>query len=236
VTDADHASEKIILPALKNLTPQIPIVSEERASAGDVPDISSGTFWTVDPLDGTKEFINKTGGFVVAIALIVDHAPVLGVLYHPVTGITYSGMGPGTASKVDAAGERTPITAGAPSAEDLHVLVKNNANVNDIKGYLTRQFNKAARIDETPGSILANQVADGSADVAVVFPLRRNGRTAWWDVAPGQALVEATGGRVEDLDGKPLVYDAADLQVPPHVMIAPHQVKTPVPKSVRKRP
>ncbi|MBI3442037.1 MAG: 3'(2'),5'-bisphosphate nucleotidase CysQ [Proteobacteria bacterium] len=236
VTDADHASEKIILSRLQKLTPDIPIVSEERSAAGDVPDVTAGTFWTVDPLDGTQEFVDKTGGFVVAIALIVDHTPVMGILYHPVTGVTYSGMGPGTATKVDAAGTRMPITAGAAPSGDLHVLVKNNADIKGIRGYLTHQFNKAASIDEMGGAILASQIADSSADMAVVFPLRRNGRTKWWDVAPGQALVEATGGRVEDLDGKPLVYDANDLQVPPHVMMAPHQARAVVSKPSQNRP
>jgi 3'(2'), 5'-bisphosphate nucleotidase len=222
VTDADHAAENLILPALKALTPAIPIVSEERAAAGEVPDVSGGTFWTVDPLDGTKEFINKTGAFVVAIALVIDNKPVMGIIYHPATGLLYSAAGPGTATKVDANGLRTPLAAGAsPAAGSLRVLVNEpHTDMPRVKGYLSAQFKKAAQIDPKSGVFRACQVAEGLADMAVVCSAKRQGRNKWWDVAPGHAIVEAAGGRVESLDGQPLIYDAEDLQVPPHVIMS----------------
>src|SRR5215203_3679236 len=74
VTEADERAEAAILPALAALTPHIPIVSEEAASAGHIPDVA-GRFWLVDPLDGTKEFISRNGEFTVNIALIEDHQP-----------------------------------------------------------------------------------------------------------------------------------------------------------------
>jgi 3'(2'), 5'-bisphosphate nucleotidase len=225
VTDADHAAENLILPALKALTPQIPIVSEERVAAGEKPDISGGTFWTVDPLDGTKEFINKTGAFVVAIALIVDNQAVMGIIYHPTKGLMYSGAGPGTATKTGNDGIRMPLTANETASEQMRVLVKSNANIEGIKGYLSKQFNKASQISTMGGAALTSSVAENKADMAVVYPLRRNGRTHWWDVAPGHAIVEAAGGKAETLDGQPLRYDAADLQVPPHVILSPLQAQ-----------
>jgi len=227
VTDADHAAENLILPALRKLTPDIPIVSEERVAAGEVPDVSGGTFWTVDPLDGTKEFINKTGAFVVAIALVVDHKPVMGIIYHPATGLLYSAMGPGTASKVDANGVRTPLVAGQKTDSDsLHVLVNEpHADMPRIKGYLSAQFKKAAQIDPKSGVFRACRVAEGLADMVVVCSAKRQGRNKWWDVAPGHAIVESAGGKVEALDGQPLIYNAADLQVPPHVIMSAHHGK-----------
>ncbi len=222
VTDADYAAENIILPALRRLTPGIPIVSEERVAKGDIPDISKGTFWTVDPLDGTHEFINKTGAFVVAIALIVDSKPVMGIVYHPAMDLMYSGMGPGTATKVDKDGVCTSLAAGKTVSEEMRVLLNPPyTDVRRVKGYLAKQFGAAARIDGKSGILRACQVADGLADIAVVYASKSKGRTAFWDVAPGHAIVESAGGRVETLDGQPLLYDSADLQVPPHVILSP---------------
>lgn len=227
VTDADHAAEKIILARLAALTPDIPVVSEEAAEAGHVPDTSGGTFWTVDPLDGTREFTERTGAFVVAIALVVDHKPVLGVVYHPAMDKMYVGAGPGSAAEVRADGTRAPLSAPAAQPQgELRVLVnENSADLPKVKGYLSKQFGDAARIDGKSGILRACQVAEGSADASVVYPVNRDGRTKFWDVAPGQAIIEAAGGRVQDIDGKPLRYDAADLQVPPHICLNPQRAQ-----------
>lgn len=232
VTDADHAAEKIILARLAALTPDIPVVSEEAVEAGHVPDISGGTFWTVDPLDGTREFTERTGAFVVAIGLVVDHKPVLGVIYHPAMDRMYVAAGPQSATEVRPDGTRVPIApdsraGAAPADEKLRVLVnENSADMPKVKGYLTKQFGAAARIDSKSGILRACQVAENSADMSIVYPVNRSGRTKFWDVAPGHAIVEAAGGRVEGVDGQPLRYDAEDLQVPPHVCLsAPHAAK-----------
>jgi len=227
VTDADHAAEKIILARLAALTPDIPVVSEEAVEAGHIPDTSGGTFWTVDPLDGTSEFTGRTGAFVVAIALIVDHKPVLGVVYHPALDKLYVGAGPGSAAEVLPDGTRTPLTASASApSEALRVLVnEKSADLPKVKGYLSRQFGEAARIDGKSGVLRPCQVAENSADASVVYPVNRNGRTKFWDVAPGHAIVEAAGGRVESVDGAPLRYDAPDLQVPPHICLSPKRVQ-----------
>ncbi|MDE2335765.1 MAG: 3'(2'),5'-bisphosphate nucleotidase CysQ [Alphaproteobacteria bacterium] len=230
VTAADLAAEAVILPALKNLAPDIPVVSEERVANGETPDVSGGTFWTVDPLDGTKEFINRTGAFVVAISLVVDDKPVLGVIYHPAMDLMYSAAGAGTATKTGKDGKRTPIGKTQPDGDDegLRVLVNEpHANVRHIKGWLSEQFGRAARIDPKSGILRACQVAEGLADMAVYESNKHDGRTNWWDIAPGHAVIEAAGGRVETLDGAPLVYKDADLRVPPHAAFAPHCKKKP---------
>ncbi len=84
VTAADTAAEKVILPALRQLTPDIPVISEEEAAAGISPEVRGGSFWLVDPLDGTKEFIKKNGEFTVNIALIENGVPILGLVHSPV--------------------------------------------------------------------------------------------------------------------------------------------------------
>jgi len=236
VTDADHAAEKLILERLRQLTPNIPIVSEEAAEAGDIPDTSGGTFWTVDPLDGTKEFTNRTGAFVVAIALVVDHKPVMGVIYHPAFDLMYVGTLPGISEKIDTSGTRVQLPAGTPPAKGVRVVLnETSVEIDKAKGYLSQQFGKAAKIDPKSGILRACQVADNIADVSLVHPKRREGRTKWWDIAPGHAIVEAAGGKVMGIDGKPLTYDAPDLMVPPHVCLSPRHVqkhgplKTPMP-------
>jgi len=226
VTDADHAAEKVILARLAALTPDIPVVSEEAVEAGHIPDTSGGTFWTVDPLDGTKEFTNRTGAFVVAIALVVDNKPVLGVVYHPAMDLMYVGAGPGTAEKIDSQGTRTALPSGTPPKNEVRVVLnETSVEIDKAKGYLTQQFGKAAKIDPKSGILRACQVADNTADVSLVHPKRRDGRTKWWDVAPGHAIVEAAGGRVMGIDGRPIIYDAKDLMVPPHVTLSARHVQ-----------
>ena len=234
VTDADFASEQIILPALGGLLPGVPIVSEEAVSAGYKPDVSKGTFWTVDPIDGTQEFIDRTGGFVVAISLVVDNKPVLGVIYHPALGIMYSAAGPGTATRTGPDDVTVPLGVDAEAGDAMRVLLnEERTNMPKVKGFLSEKFNDvAAKVDSKPGILRACQVADNMADMSFICPTRREGRTKWWDVAPGQAIVEAAGGRVVGLDGSEIIYDAADFQVPPLVNISPNRVakaKTPKP-------
>ena len=83
VTAADQDAENIIIPVLRDLTPSIPVVAEESAAAGTLPSTNEDTFWLVDPLDGTKEFINRRTDFTVNIGLIRDRRPVLGVVLTP---------------------------------------------------------------------------------------------------------------------------------------------------------
>src|SRR5262249_37662425 len=99
VTAADHASEAIILEALREATPDIPIVAEEQISAGHVPGDLGDRFYLVDPLDGTREFVNRRGDFTVNIALIEHGEPTLGVVYAPTRGWLFAG-GPAGSQEV----------------------------------------------------------------------------------------------------------------------------------------
>lgn len=237
VTDADHAAEALVLARLAALTPDIPIVSEEAVEAGNIPDISGGTFWTVDPLDGTREFAGRTGAFVVAIALVVDHKPVLGVVYQPAADKLYAAAGPQTAAEVLPDGTRIALATAAPPAPskggELHVLVSpSSADLPKVKGYLSAAFDESARLDGTggvSGMRRACHVASAAADMSIVYPVNRGGRTKFWDVAAGHAIVEGAGGRVQDLDGNPLRYDAPDLQVPPHICLSAKRAANPPP-------
>jgi len=139
VTDADERAENIIVPRLAALTPDIPIVAEESVSAGNIPDVSGGTFWLVDPLDGTREFISRNGEFTVNIGLIENGVPTLGVVYVPVHRRLYTASGPGAAFVENDGGKPEPIAARAPAADGLVAVASRShrdAQTNEFLGKL----------------------------------------------------------------------------------------------------
>ncbi|MBI3516531.1 MAG: 3'(2'),5'-bisphosphate nucleotidase CysQ [Proteobacteria bacterium] len=200
VTAADHAAEALIVAGLAKLDAGIPIVAEELVARGETPDVADRPFWCVDPLDGTKEYIARTGEFVVCIALIERCVPVLGVVHAPVLDATFAGAGPGTAIKVDAAGARQPIAVRAVPASGA-VALDSRSHRDGVE--LDRWFAEHGVTERrTCGSALKfGLVAEGSADLYVRF-----GPTSEWDTAAGHAVLEAAGGSVRQLDGTPLRY------------------------------
>ena len=200
VTAADHRSEAIIVPALRALTPDIPIVAEESVAAGHVPDIGGGVFWLVDPLDGTREFVNRNDEFCVCIGLIQAGAPVLGVLHGPALGLTYAASGAGTATLQRGEAPPQPITARVAPDDGLTVMVsRSHRDQERTSGFLSSYRVAGSR---PMGSALKfGLLAAGEADV---YP--RLGQTCEWDTAAGHAIVRAAGGDVTMLDGAPFVY------------------------------
>jgi 3'(2'), 5'-bisphosphate nucleotidase len=187
VTAADHAAQDVILARLA--TTGIPVVSEEHP----LPDTAAPRFWLVDPLDGTKEFVARNDEFCVNIALVEDRYPVLGVIHAPVPGVTWS------AAEGRAARDGTPIEA-RPSPERL-VVIHSRSHVNSAK---LASFLEGTQVAERRIAGSATKfclVAQGDVDL---YP--RLGPTSEWDTAAGQAILEAAGGSVRDLDGRRLSY------------------------------
>ncbi|HYE50947.1 MAG TPA: 3'(2'),5'-bisphosphate nucleotidase CysQ [Azospirillaceae bacterium] len=200
VTAADHAAEAVILPGLRTLTPHIPIVSEEAFERGDIPEVGSGPFWLVDPLDGTKEFIRRNGEFTVNVALVAGGAPVLGVVLSPVTGELFAGAGPGTARLSTADGRERAIRVRPAPAEGLTVASsRSHANNRALDAYLAGLTVRERLV--CGSSVKFCRIAEGRADL---YP--RFGPTMEWDTAAGQAVLLAAGGRVEAHDGSPFRY------------------------------
>jgi 3'(2'), 5'-bisphosphate nucleotidase len=199
VTEADVAAEAIILKGLKEITPDIPILAEESVAAGQIPDISGETFWLVDPLDGTKEFIHKRGEFTVNIALIEGNRPTMGVIYVPAKGTTYYASGPGEAYIVQDGEQATKMQTRAVPAEGLTVVASRSHRTPETDDYISK-FNVAELIS-AGSSLKLCLLAEGKADL---YP--RMGRTMEWDIGAGQAILEAAGGVVETLDGARLGY------------------------------
>jgi 3'(2'),5'-bisphosphate nucleotidase len=191
VTEADQAAEEIILEHLRRKYPKVPVLAEEEAAAGRIPELGK-RFFCVDPLDGTKGFVNRTGEFTVNIALVEEGVPVAGVIYVPVTGVLYYGArGEGAYKLAD--GEPEPIHTREPIPGLLTGVGSRN---HAAQG--TEERNARLGISDylpSSSSLKFCLVAEGAADV---YP--RYGPTSEWDTAAGQAILEAAGGRVMALD------------------------------------
>ena len=198
VTEADTLAEALILDALRELAPAIPVVAEESVAAGDVPDIAGTSFFLVDPLDGTREFISRNGAFTVNIAQIEDGAPRLGVVHIPALGESYWAAGPGEAWRRSGTGAPERIHCRVASGPLVVVASRSHRDAATDE-FLARY--EVAELVSAGSSLKFCRVAEGRADM---YP--RIGRTMEWDVAAGHAVLAAAGGSVETLDGEPLVY------------------------------
>ena len=193
VTIADRRAEEIILARLAAAYPDIPVLAEEEAAAGRIP-ILGARFFCVDPLDGTRGFVERNGEFTVNIALVEAGVPVAGVIYAPDSHALYYGaksegafrsIGPETAAPIRTRPRPTTgLTAVASRSHAAHGSVSKLTHL------------PVAAFVPSSSSLKFCLVAEGSADV---YP--RHGTTMEWDTAAGQAIVEAAGGRVTALDG-----------------------------------
>ncbi len=206
VTVADQRAERLIFDGLRRLCPDVPIVGEEAASAGDIPDVSN-RFWLVDPIDGTKEFVGRNGEFTVNIALVDHGVPVLGLVLAPALGRLFSGA-TGVGAWVEDADGRRAIRVRAEPSEGLTVV--GSRHHGDDAAVSSLLVGRRVAAQRTVGSSLKLcLVAEGAADV---YP--RFGRTMEWDTAAGDAVLRAAGGAVRTLDGGLLGYGKAGFENP----------------------
>lgn len=202
VTIADREAEAILLAALAEHYPGIPVIAEEEAAAGRLPDATGQRFFLVDPLDGTKEYVGGGTDFTVNVALIDGDSPVAGIVYAPARGRLWLGeltRGAWAADVVDGAvGVRVPLAVRACPGEPVAVASKSHCTP------ATEAWLKASNCGErvsVGSSLKFALVAEGKADV---YP--RPGPTMEWDTAAGDAILRAAGGRTLCLDGQPLTY------------------------------
>ncbi|MCO6184708.1 3'(2'),5'-bisphosphate nucleotidase CysQ [Rhizobium sp. L1K21] len=201
VTEADQRAEALILSELKSLYPDIPVVAEEEAAAGRLPVLDGKAFILVDPLDGTKEFINRREDFTVNIALIENSVPTAGVVYAPARGVAYSG-GSGKAEKLvienGAIASRSAIATRAPNGHQVAVASRSH-NSPETVAFLEEKG--ITEYKSVGSSLKFCLVAEGEADV---YP--RFGRTMEWDTAAGDAVLRAAGGVTLNTDGTAFAY------------------------------
>ena len=212
LTKADLASHQLIQAELTRLWPEIPVLSEESAVIPWQTRQSWKQYWLVDPLDGTKEFINRNGEFTVNIALIRDHEPVIGVVHVPVTDVSYFGARETGAFRQQGTAVATAIQVRQPAAVPAGIVgSRSHANPE-----LADQLNALGPHDliSMGSSLKFCRVAEGLADF---YP--RLGPTCEWDTAAAQAVVEAAGGRVVKIDGSALQYNRKEIYLNPFFFV-----------------
>lgn len=211
LTAADLAAHQVIQVGLRCLTPDIPIVSEEDDGAS-LDRSRLKTFWLVDPLDGTKEFLARNDEFTVNIALIENESPVLGVVYAPALEQLYwGGKGIGAFRDVAGRAEQLQVASPVPPGGNFRV-VASKSHLNDETKAFIQQLGPVTLV-QAGSSLKLCRVAEGAADV---YP--RLAPTCEWDTAAAQAVVEGAGGYVVDTAGKPLVYGKPDVLNPSFIV------------------
>ncbi|HZF78836.1 MAG TPA: 3'(2'),5'-bisphosphate nucleotidase CysQ, partial [Rubrivivax sp.] len=209
VTQADERAEASIVPALQVLSPHFPVVAEEAASRGESPVVDQSC-WMVDPLDGTREFVARSGEFTVNIGLVVQGVPLLGVVFVPVHDTLYAGIA-GLGAWVERRGQRLAISCRRVPLEGATLATSRWHGSDSALHDWLQDKPVAARI--TAGSSLKfGLLAEGRADL---YP--RFGRTMEWDTAAGDALLTAAGGQVVDLQGRSLRYAKPGFENPDFV-------------------
>lgn len=212
LTLADRQTHHIITQRLQALTPNIPVLSEESPAEQHAVAVRGQwpTLWLVDPLDGTREFINRNGEFTVNIALIHEHRPVLGVVAVPATQTIYTGaLGLG-AQRIDSHGTAS-IQTQRPARSTPIVVGSRSHRGDSLDAVLARLGSH--ELCSVGSALKFCRVAEGAADF---YP--RLGPTSEWDTAAGQAVVEAAGGQVIGLNGLPLRYNQRDTLLNPHFL------------------
>lgn len=212
LTKADLASHRLLAGGLAELTPDVPIISEESGLEDYNVRSTWTTYWLIDPLDGTKEFVNRNGEFTVNVALIHEHRPLLGVVHVPVAGITYVGCDGHGAERRDANGVSERISVAIESANPVRVVGSRSHRGDSLNRFLELLGN--VELHAVGSSLKFCYVAEGSADI---YP--RLGPTSEWDTAAAQAVVEQAGGLVLRLDGTPLGYNTKDDILNPYFLV-----------------
>lgn len=209
VTEADLAVSQFLSEKLTALTPDIPVLSEESQYVSLALRQNWECYWLIDPLDGTQQFINRSGQFSVLIALIQQNRPILGIIHAPVLQQTfYASKGHG-AYKIDHGQQKKlqyrPLDANQP----IHIVVGTVRAVAKVRSILSPNFQYQFQIYGSSG-LKSTLVAGNVADCYI-----RLGKTGEWDTAASEIILAEMGGKIMDLDFNPLTYNLRETFVNP---------------------
>lgn len=215
VTSADLAAHKLVTERLIELTPDIPVLSEEAANIGLETRETWQRYWLVDPLDGTQEFIARSGDFATVIALVEHNRPVMGVVYGPVSGVTYYAYQGKGAWKIPDMSESLRIYSHKHelAGQSIAIAISRRQDINLITQRLSHQWNYDL-IPLGSAALKACLVAEGAVDCYL-----RLGPTGEWDTAATQCIVEEAGGRILNTQLDPLSYNERDTLENPNFIV-----------------
>jgi 3'(2'), 5'-bisphosphate nucleotidase len=213
VTEADRLAHRLIVDGLHALTPDYPVLSEEQQSPGFEQRRQWARYWLVDPLDGTREFIDRNGEFTINIALIENGFPVLGMIYLPLERLAYIGVENAGAWRVDATGRQPITTAAVDPGAELRVFTSSrhcNAELLSCLDKLAQHFAPVQWL-KVGSALKFCRLAEGRGDF---YP--RFSPCCEWDTAAGQAILEAAGGQLLDTNFNRLAYNQGPSLINPN--------------------
>ncbi|MCS0422280.1 3'(2'),5'-bisphosphate nucleotidase CysQ [Vibrio diabolicus] len=215
VTSADIAAHKLITERLSELTPDIPVLSEEDADISLEQRAQWERFWLVDPLDGTQEFIARSGDFATIIALVDNNKPTMGIVYGPVSGVTYYAYSGKGAWKIPDMSDSVKIHTHKHEqpGQSIAIAISRRQDINRI----TSRMSSAWNYDLIPlgsAALKACLVAEGAVDCYL-----RLGPTGEWDTAATQCIVEEAGGRILSTQLEPLSYNERETLENPNFIV-----------------
>ncbi|MFH6908935.1 3'(2'),5'-bisphosphate nucleotidase CysQ [Vibrio fluvialis] len=215
VTSADLAAHKLVVERLSELTPDIPVLSEEAANISLTTRGTWQRYWLVDPLDGTQEFIARSGDFATIIALVENNRPVMGVVYGPVSGVTYYAYSGKGAWKIPDMSESLRIETHKHElpGQSIAIAISRRQDINRITNRLSSQWNYEL-VPLGSAALKACLVAEGAVDCYL-----RLGPTGEWDTAATQCIVEEAGGRILSTQLEPLSYNERDTLENPNFIV-----------------
>lgn len=198
LTEVDKISENIIFQGLTNLFPDIPIISEEMGQYGNIT--KTNTFWLIDPLDGTKEFIKRNGEFTINLALIHNKYPLLGIISIPTTNTLYLGYSKNGCYIQKGEKEMIPFLK-LPRQRNETIIITSRSHQGELEKEVLESIENVKKI-QVGSSLKFCYILENKADIYL-----RLGPTREWDTAAGQCLIEEYGGEVLDFNGKRLKYN-----------------------------
>lgn len=216
LTEADLASNKFIINSLSEIDKDIPILSEESLVDWNVRK-NWTRYWLVDPLDGTKEFINQNGEFTVNIALIEKNEPIIGVIYAPaLSTLYYASKNKGTYKlfcdqKINSLSDSTRIITNHKKSSEHFKIFKSRSHSNEEFENWVKDYVDDYELIEKGSSIKFCKLAEGKADL---YP--RFGSTSEWDIAAGHIILTEAGGVLESVDHKKILYNNKESVINPH--------------------
>ncbi len=207
VTEADIGANNILFNKLNEIFPNIPVVSEEDKSSHILIPKNHNIYWIIDPLDGTKEFINGRDEFTCNVGLIEDGQPKLGLVSLPAKKLVYLGGKNFGSIKINDSRESKPINY--KSIKGLTRVVASKSHLNEKTKEFISSLKTKVDLVQAGSSLKFLKIAEGQADI---YP--RLGLTSEWDTAAAHAILEGAGGHVKQINGDKLLYGKEDILNP----------------------